>query len=85
MKTSIITLFLLFFFVSGFAQSQDNGKKAQLSVEETTTVQPANGENEEVVDESKNPEDFGYEKKMVNGKTIYYRKNKKVHIVYEPK
>jgi hypothetical protein len=78
---------LISFF--GYSQSESNNnqdeKKVSLNVQKSdnTKTNELNVDNELI--ESDNPEDFGFEKKIINNKVVYYKKNERVTIIHEPK
>lgn len=79
MNIKIITvLFLVCLTFSAFSQEKTKQKENVV----TKKTQSTNNT------ESSNPLDFGYEKKVVNGKEVYINKNNKSNkltIVYVPK
>jgi hypothetical protein len=83
----LLTLILISFFgysQSDYSNNQDE-KKVSLNVQKSDNNKPDKLKVDDELIESDNPEDFGFEKKIINNKVVYYKKNERVTIIHEPK
>ena len=85
MKSIIITFHLFLITTIAYSQTNEKAKSKQITIDNTSSSTKTENKSEDSLEESKNPEDFVYEKKVINGKEVYYRKNKRLTITYQPK